>query len=101
MGQARARRTDPMSSHGAARDLFDTGIQGKQQLAASRLVQQHPGQSYLRLYEIHAQDSNRPGGELVFKNAVALMRRLSEVARRGDPAYCRIADRKVLTWWPQ
>ena len=78
-----ARRTDPMSSHGAIRDLFETGIQGKQQLAASHLVQQNPGSSYLRLYEIHVQESEGAGGELVFKNAPALMRRLNEVANRG------------------
>jgi hypothetical protein len=96
-----ARHTDPMSSHGAIRDLFDTGAQGRQQLAASHLVQSNPGQSYLRLYEIHAAQSQQPGGELVFKTAVALMRRLNEVAHRGDPAYCRIANRKILTWWPK
>ncbi len=96
-----ARRTDPTSSHGAIRDLFDTGAQGRQQIAASHLVQSNPGQSYLRLYEIHAAESQKPGGELVFKDPPALMRRLNEVATRGALAYCRIADRKVLTWWPK
>lgn len=101
MRQARARRTDPPSSHGAIRDLFESGAQGEQQLAAMHLVQDHPGRSYLRLHEIHVQESERPGGKLVFKNPVALMRRLGEVAVKGSTAYCAIANRKISTWWPK
>lgn len=101
MRQARARRTDPPSSHGAIRDLFESGAQGEQQLAAQRLVQQNPGRSYLRLHEIHAQASELPGGKLVFKDPPALMRRLGEVAVKGVPAFCVIANRKISTWWPK
>jgi hypothetical protein len=98
---ARARRTDPPSSHGAIRDLFDTGRQGEQHVAARHLVEQNPGKSYLRLHEIHVQESERPGGRLIFKNPPALMRRLGEVAVKGTPAYCSIADRKISSWWPK
>ena len=101
MRQARARRTDPLSSHGAIRDLFETGGQGEQQLAARHLVQSHPGRSYLRLHEIHLEESERPGARLVFKDPPALMRRLGEVAVKGTPAYCAIANRKISTWWPK
>lgn len=101
MGQARARRTDPPSSHAAIRDLFESGAQGEQQLAAIALVRENPGRSYLRLHEIHAKASELPGGKLVFKDPAALMRRLGEVAVKGTPAYCEIANRKVSTWWPK
>jgi hypothetical protein len=98
---ARARKKDPSSSHGAVRDLFDTGIGGRQQLAASRLVQENPGLSYLKLFEIHQEQSKRAGNELVFRTAVALMRRLSEVASRGELKFCAIANRKILSWYPR
>lgn len=101
MRQARARRTDPGSSHAAIRDLFESGAQGEQQLAAQALVREYPGRSYLRLHEIHLQASERPGGKLVFRDPPALMRRLGEVAVKGTPAFCTIANRKVSTWWPK
>lgn len=96
-----ARRTDPASSHGAIRDLFETGTQGRQQLAAMDLVRRYPGKSYLALHAIHAQESALPGNALVFKDPAALMRRLNDVARRGELAHCDLAGRKVLTWWPK
>jgi len=96
-----ARRTDPPSSHGAIRDLFESGAQGEQQLAADDLVRKNPGRSYLRLHQIHVHESKCPGGKLVFKDPPALMRRLGEVAARGESAFCAIANRKILTWWPK
>lgn len=101
MRPARARRTDPPSSHGAIRDLFESGAQGEQQLAALHLVRRYPGRSYLRLHEIHALDADRAGGKLVFKDPPALMRRLGEIAVKGTPDYCSIANRKISTWWPE
>lgn len=95
-----ARKTDPSTSHSAARTLVNAGIHGRQQLVAKDLLNKNPGRTFKELWEIHSQTAKRRGEELVFQDPPGLMRRLSEVGFKGDVKLCPIAGRKCATWWP-
>jgi hypothetical protein len=95
-----ARKNDPATSKTAAAALVDSGMHGRQKIAAIRLVTKYPGYSFQHLYERHVAECRRRGRSLVFSNSVALMRRLSEVAVKRGTKFCPISGRKVSRWWP-
>lgn len=90
---ARARRSDPESSHIAAREVTRSGATAHQQRQAVAAVRQWPGSTSRELAE-HAQ-----------MDRYALARRLPEAERaglivRGPMRECSISGRETLTWWP-
>lgn len=99
MGEAMARKTDPEASHQAARDLVRSGAHRTQSDAVLGLLEKYPGRSCKGLYALHVRESQAPGGRLFFVDSTALQRRLSDCARRGAPAFCEIARKRVATWF--
>ena len=92
--QARARRTDPLSSHLAAAEVEDTGTASDQRAIVLQAVKDGPG---------------RTAGELASRlpiDSVQTTRRLSDLCdagkiRRGNTRECTIKGRQMLTWWPE
>lgn len=91
-----ARREDPVSSHEAARAMIHSGQLSIHLSEARRLVAAHPGSTYRELYRKHLEHT---GQSALFENPPALMRRLSEVAEKGQPRQCSVSGRIVTTWW--
>lgn len=96
-----ARRSDPTSSHAAARDMFESGATARHTEVARSLVTQYPGQSYRRLFEIHKAQSQDRGQAITFHEPAALMRRLNAVAVKGVSVVCPVTGRRVSSWWPR
>lgn len=88
-----ARKTDPPSSHAAAREIDLSGSRKAQLLAALLLVENNPGCTSLELAQRGKLDRYQ------------LARRLPELergefVRRGEIRDCRIGKRPAVTWWP-
>ena len=91
---ARARRTDPQSSHAAAFHVEQSGKAGKQRIQAGAAVLAHPGCTSAEL-------ADRTG-----LDRYMLARRLPElrddglVRQSGSKHLCRMTGRLAVTWWP-
>ena len=96
-----ARRTDPKTSHAAARAFIDSGQHDTHTEVAMALVKKYPGYTFRHLYQRHEVDSARRGNNTTFEDAPALMRRLSECAHRYGHKQCRVSGRKCSRWWPK
>ncbi len=99
LARVRARKTDPESSHQAARDLVAvrhgspqaSSELGRQQSLTLDLVRRGPGQTSHELAD----------GNTVLRYQIA--RRLPELARRGmvkrgEARACRVTGRLATTW---
>ncbi len=89
----RARRSDPESSHIAAREHHRSGATAHQQRQTIAAVRQWPGSTSRELAQ-HAQ-----------MDRYALARRLPECERdgavvKGPMRECAISGRPCVTWWP-
>lgn len=93
-GHARARRTDPWTSHAAAREIESKGRAESHRRLCLAEVQQTPGQT-------SAEIASRVG---IDRNAAA--RRLPELREMGlvhngsEARTCTIVGSKCITWWP-
>jgi len=99
-----ARKTDPQTSHAAARQLHDDGHMSSQSAEARRLVVKNPGMTYRELYRIHQAQSEKAGIDPMFTEPVSLMRRLSGekgVAFSMGDKRCSVTNRKASKWWPK
>jgi CRP-like cAMP-binding protein len=91
---ARARRTDPASSHIAARTVERSGRAGQQRIRCGAAVLRNPGRTSQELCEITGIDRYE------------LARRLPELReegliRNGEALReCRVTGRPAMTWWP-
>ncbi len=90
---ARARSTDPSSSHDAGLAIESAGILGHQQASAVAAVRAFPGRTSNELSVECGQDR------------YALARRLPECedagrVRRGDIRLDHYTKRPSVTWWP-
>ena len=89
---ARARRTDPDSSHAAADRVNKTGKAAVQRAKVFALVEATPGLTSAELAERHREDRSM------------IARRLPELREkklvRTDSRECRVNGSKALTWWP-
>lgn len=94
-----ARRTDPSTSHEAAAIVRATGLQLTQQEVTAALLEDYPGKTYRELYALHEAGCDAAGVPGVFENAVGLMRRLNEVAHKGDKRICTVSGRRSVTWY--
>lgn len=89
-----ARRTDPETSHQAARAITQSGKREGQLLAVIALVRQYPGKTSLELARCgHTLDRYQ------------LARRLPELekagkVRKGSPKKCGVSEQQAHTWWP-
>jgi len=96
---ARARATDPWTSHAAARDLEASGRGSLQREAVLALVGAHPGETSAEIGSRAA-----PTHEVLMDRWLAA-RRLPELERaglirRGAVRECSQVRRPCLTWWP-
>jgi len=91
---ARARRSDPRTSHMAADHVEKVGKAGQQRVRAAAAVLANPGWTSQEL-------SERTG-----INRYELARRLPELREdclvvNGDSdRICRVSGRPAMTWWP-
>lgn len=108
-----ARRTDPETSHRAAREHKASGAWAQQQAAVFAWVRQYPGHTTQELAEIcaKAKGPEDKGGTL---DRYDFARRTSELAattdkhgravqpliERGPIRACTVTGKKALTWWP-
>lgn len=98
-GMAKARASDPASSHEAAQRMNESGAARAQAERIADLVFQ-AGQG-ITAYELEHQMAKDEHP----LTQVQILRRLSSIAgvRRGTEAemrVCRVSRRKTLTWWP-
>jgi len=105
----RARRSDPMSSHAAAKLIEATGVLGAQQAQALAAVRTHPGMTSLELAAMVTHGALPTEGQ---RNSAAirderyrLARRLPELEKaqkvvKGAIRPCRVGQRPGVTWWP-
>ena len=88
-----ARRTDPQTSHDAARHIVASGAQALQQNQALDAVDRNPGLTSNELARATGLDR------------YMLARRLPELCDsdrvvRGDARKCGVSGRSAATWWP-
>jgi len=88
-----ARRTDPQTSHDAARHIVASGGQAAQHAQTQDAVRCHPGLTSAEL----ARDTGF--------DRYMLARRLPELCDddrvvRGDARKCAVSGRSAATWWP-
>ena len=91
---ARARRTDPRSSHAAAIHVERSGKAGQQRIRCGAAVLKNPGCTSQELCEITGIDRYE------------LARRLPELRlemliKNGEAdRICKVTGRPAMTWWP-
>lgn len=90
---ARARRTDPATSHLAALEVEASGRAASQRRKCLEVVLREPG--------LTAAEIARAAG----LERHAASRRLPELRRAGlvesrDPRICRVQGTRAMTWWP-
>jgi len=91
--KASARRTDPATSHQAARKVEATGAAGEQRALCLKAVHEHPGSTAAEIATFLNIERHAPS------------RRLSELRRgglvyNGEPRRCRVVGSRCMTWWP-
>jgi hypothetical protein len=85
-----ARRSDPESSHLAAREVTDSGRMEGQCLGVLALLKKHPLSTSLELGQ-HGYD------RFVCARRLPQLERAGLVARRS-PRICTVGNRKAVTW---
>ena len=90
---ARARNTDPATSHAAARDVERSGGAAAQRARCLHIVKRCPGATAAEIAEMTGLERHAPS------------RRLPELRAggfvvNGGKRKCRIMGRDSLTWYP-
>lgn len=93
---ALARRTDPQTSHDAAKASKPRHRPHKAIIVG--LLKAMPGSTYQELWRRHATQRRRQGHNPIIPDAPSLMRRLPEVAKRSGERRCRVTGRTASTW---
>jgi len=93
-GETMARRTDPETSHEAAKEFKDSGHLGETQKTFMDAVRDYPGDTIREIVQ------ERLGGDLW-----SMGTRASELKRKGWVYYgqkrpCRITGKPCVTLWP-
>lgn len=98
---ARARNTDPETSHAAAKAVRDVGALTRQQFTVRGKVVANPGLTSAELAAHHAKLQCRGTWE-TYRPMYG--RRLPELEgvhiRKGPPRICKVTGRMCVTWWP-
>lgn len=89
--KALARRTDPITSHIAARKVTPRIAIGK--LIVRELITTYPHRTYKELFKHH-----RESGGTYFADPPSLMRRLSEVGSKAGRRVCEESGTLASTW---
>ena len=91
---ARARNTDPETSHQAAAQVERSGKAAMRRSMLASYVKEHPGLTNGEiadaLPEIGYQETTRRMGEVEKLGLI----------RRGEPRVCSVHGTKQATWWP-
>lgn len=90
---ARARRTDPVSSHLAAERVETIGKAQAQRIEALSAVARHPGRTSAELSELTTVD------RYVLARRLPELRAESRVRNGESLGYCSVTGRQALTWW--
>ncbi len=88
----RARRSDPVTSHLAAQEMYETGAADRQAQSVLGMVQTRGGMTSAELAAHFHADRYMVARRLPELEARGLI-------RRGNPTRCRISGRQAMTWW--
>ncbi len=101
---ARARRTDPDTSHQAAEAVRRNGALRETQLLVRDAVKRNPGMTAVELAAILAGTAVREEPRPAHWWRIEASRRLPELepvyVRRGDARRCSVNGSPMTTWWP-
>ena len=89
---ASARRTDPSTSHKAARDMELLGKAGSQRYIVYQAVVSHTGFTSYELAVAAGIDQEIPHRRLPELETMGLVKKMA-------PRTCRIRGTKCMTWW--
>lgn len=89
---AAARRTDPETSHEAARNVESCGDASKHRRILAETISEHPGLTSGELPQ-HC--------ELQFEQVHKRLKEVEErgLIERGEPRICSVRGGRMLTWW--
>ena len=90
---ARARRTDPATSHQAAAQVEARGTAASQRVICLLRVQTGPGQTAAEIAEWSGLERHVPSRRLPELRAMGLV-------RNDDTRLCRITGNRSMTWEP-
>ena len=88
----RARTADPVTSHLAAQEVYESGAADKQAAAVFSLVQIRPGMTSAGLASHFHVDRYMVARRLPELEARGLV-------RKGNPIRCPVSGRAAVTWW--
>lgn len=92
-GPALARRSDPPTSHQAAREVESRCIAESQRMKCLQAVRDFPGQTFGEVAE-----SANLNGEVPHRRLPELER--AGFVRRGAARVCSARNTRCQTWWP-
>lgn len=92
--EARARCTDPETSHAAAREADESGRTAKQRFIVLEYVERVPGATAAEIAVLAGLERHVPSRRLPELREAGLV-------RNGAARICRKTGRKSLTWWPR
>lgn len=99
MTHALARQNDFFTSHDAAAAELRSPTRRTRKAALLGLLERYPGRTYQELFQYHEVECKRRGGELMFRDAPSLMRRLNDWAMStGKHRQCRVTGKQAKTW---
>lgn len=94
---ARARRSDPSSSHEAAATIERTGSDEDQAAAVLEALNRFPGSTSAELAQFTKLDRYMIARRLPELVAVRLVR---QAAPNAHTVPCRMSGKRVCRWWP-
>ena len=89
---ARARQSDPISSHMAAQIVESCGAADTQRANVLEYVREHPGQTSAEIAAGMGEQRHMPARRLPEL-------RTAQLVRNGDVRMCAVSRRNGLTWW--
>ena len=92
MTKARARGTDPETSHQVARDVERKGKAATQRQACLEAVREHPGRTAYEIAALLDLEGIVPGKRLPELREINLV-------KNGPVRACSIRKSKAMTWW--
>lgn len=92
-GKAKARRTDPSTSHQAARNVEALGTASDQRSACLREVWRKPGQTAAEIAAAVGLERHAPSRRL------PELREVGSVMN-GHARMCNVQGTQSMTWWP-
>ena len=88
----RARRSDPVTSHLAAQEMYETGAADRQAQSVLGMVQMRPGMTSAGLAAHFGADRYMVARRLPELEARGLV-------RKGKSIRCPVSGRAAVTWW--